>query len=133
VNGGSIVWYQNGVVINTNLPTITPSTAGSYQAQITNSNGCTGWTNVYNYAVNGLNDVASNAAIKIYPNPAKDMAVIHINSTQLGEELKVTDANGRVVYKQKMTDKEIILQVKDYAKGLYLISIGNAKQKFVVE
>jgi hypothetical protein len=119
--------------MNTNLPTITPSTVGVYQAHITNSNGCTGWTNVFNYVVNGLNNVNTNTAIKIYPNPAKDMAVIHINSTQLGEDLKVTDANGRVVYKQKMTDKEIVLQVKDYAKGLYLISIGDAKQKFVVE
>ena len=133
VNGGSIVWYQNGVVINTNLPTITPSTTGSYQAQITNSNGCTGWTNVFNYIVNGLSDVTSNAAIKIYPNPAKDIAIIHINANQLGEELKVTDANGRVVNKLKMTETDLILVVKEYSKGLYLISIGDSKQKFVVE
>jgi dienelactone hydrolase len=133
LNGGSIVWYQNGQVINTNSPTITPGAAGSYQAQITNSNGCTGWTNMYNYVVSGLNDVASNTAIKIYPNPAKDIAIIHINPNQLGEELKVTDANGRVVNKLKMTETELILVVKEYSKGLYLISIGDAKQKFVVE
>lgn len=85
------------------------------------------------YEIVGLEKVATNAAIKIYPNPAKDIAIIHINSNQIGEELKVTDANGRVVNKLKMTETELILVVKEYSKGLYLISIGDAKQKFVVE
>jgi len=38
-----------------------------------------------------------------------------------------------VVNKLKMTETELILVVKEYSKGLYLISIGDAKQKFVVE
>ncbi|MBL7799476.1 MAG: T9SS type A sorting domain-containing protein [Chitinophagales bacterium] len=131
--GGTVVWFINGQQQSVGNDTIFAIATGDYQALVTNANGCSGWSNVVYYEIVGVEKVTTNAAIKIYPNPAKDIAVIHINSTQLGEDLKVTDANGRVVYKQTITDKEIVLQVKDYAKGLYLISIGDEKQKFVVE
>ncbi len=131
--GGTVVWYINGQQQSVSNDTIFAIATGNYQALVTNANGCGGWSNMVYYEIVGLEKVATNAAIKIYPNPAKDIAIIHINSNQIGEELKVTDANGRVVNKLKMTETELILVVKEYSKGLYLISIGDAKQKFVVE
>lgn len=99
--GGTVVWYINGQQQSVSNDTIFAIATGNYQALVTNANGCSGWSNVVYYEIVGVENVTTNAAIKIYPNPAKDITIIHINPNQLGEELKVTDANGRVVNKLK--------------------------------
>ncbi len=74
--------------------------------------------------------------ISIYPNPTNDFLNIQLNQA-VGNYLTVTDVTGRVqVAKNVAGLSEYHLDVSDYAKGVYQISIsGNKKThsaKFVV-
>lgn len=80
--------------------------------------------------------------LMFYPNPANDFATIsyEISEPVNNLQLIVNDALGKVVYTQKLskTSDQILVVLKDYAKGNYLASIFNADKmvkscKFVVK
>ena len=75
--------------------------------------------------------------ISVYPNPTNDFLNIQLNQVS-GNILTVTDVTGRVQTTKNISDLSAYhLNVTDYAKGVYLISIsGSGKThsaKFVVK
>ena len=80
--------------------------------------------------------------LEVYPNPANDFATIsyEISEPLNNLQLIISDAMGKVVYTQKLykTSDEILVILKDYAKGNYLAGIFNADKlvkscKFVLK
>lgn len=75
--------------------------------------------------------------IVVYPNPARDyVSVSGIHSSDV-REVALHDLSGRVVFRGAFPDKGILI-TKDFAKGLYLLSVlpvnGNRHQvKLVIE
>ncbi len=80
--------------------------------------------------------------LMFYPNPANDFATISYEISEPVNNLLliVNDALGKVVYTKKLskTSDQILVVLKDYAKGNYMASIFNADKivkscKFVVK
>ena len=67
-------------------------------------------------------DLAEQTEIlKIWPNPADDRITISFQGTQKEGSLRITDLGGHEVYNRRQEDHSLILDVKDYAPGMYII------------
>jgi O-glycosyl hydrolase len=96
-------------------------------------------TSNFNVTVNVKTGVQSlnEEGISVYPNPVSDLLTIKLPKNS-GKSLIVTDGNGKVQLNKDVSAlSEYKLNVRNYAKGTYLITIvGNIEKhtvKFVVE
>jgi hypothetical protein len=133
----------NGIVLNANLSGATsyqwidcgtgmpissetnqsfsPSVNGDYQVEIT-SNGCTvisSCESVSNLSVQNL----SEASFTIYPNPTSDYVLVSIPK---GEgALTISTISGNVVREYKINSNQVMLDLNDLPKGMYMIHLNN--------
>lgn len=73
---------------------------------------------------------AQNLRFEMYPNPASESVEIVFSDAEqtAGQPLQIVDLNGKVL-KTRLLDgevSELLLDVSDLPKGIYLIKIGNA-------
>ena len=72
----------------------------------------------------GLADAFNASAISIYPNPAKDVVYVNLNTLSLDNTtIELYDAIGKLVISQKVADVISIIPLTDLAKGMYSIRI----------
>ena len=76
----------------------------------------------------GIESIANNNSISIYPNPAKESVTIEGKG-----EITITNSLGQVVKEIKDNNTYRILNIKDFERGVYYIKVGNTTQKLVVE
>ncbi len=98
----------------------TVSVNGFYKVVITDENGCTDTSEVYEVTnatsiAGGPDKVAEQ--ISIYPNPAED--VLHIKSP-VSVHISVTGMDGRVLKQSRQASS---LNIRDLSEGIYLIKI----------
>jgi len=78
-----------------------------------------------------VSDVAKKSAVSVYPNPATD--VINVKSDSKIAQVSIYDASGKAV----KTSVETTINVKDLAKGTYVVSIkyadGSTESKKVIK
>jgi len=75
--------------------------------------------------------------ISVYPNPTSSFLTIELDKTS-GNKITVVDGAGKVQFTKEVdTLPEVLLDVTNYAKGVYMVTITNSKgkhsAKFVVE
>jgi hypothetical protein len=89
---------------------------------------------VYNTGVKMVDDPRRSGAMKVWPNPTKDIINIQHDVKQK-EEFVIYNILGEVVHKDYwlMGQTQRSLDVATFAKGIYIIRIGEAVQKVVVE
>jgi hypothetical protein len=77
--------------------------------------------------------VSSKAgALKIYPNPAKDIVSIELNSsTGNSGTLLVTDVLGAMVYHSEINGRRTEIDVSSFSKGIYLIKYTSINSSIV--
>ena len=73
---------------------------------------------------------ASAAELSVFPNPAKDE--LRVNGVENGTMIMVYDMTGKLVAQQKATENTVI-NVSGLTKGVYVLSAGERKIKFVKE
>jgi hypothetical protein len=73
------------------------------------------------HVVDGLNTNEMNTHISIYPNPAKDFFIIETGHNS-DTKVNIFDATGRMI-DQIIVNDRISVSTKDWATGLYLISL----------
>jgi O-glycosyl hydrolase len=137
-----IITYVNGQANGTLSFTPVQNMTGAANITITLSdNGDPSRTTTSNFSVtvNVKTGVQSlnEEVISVYPNPVSDLLTIKLPKTS-GISLIVTDGNGKVQLNKDVSAlTEYKLNVRNYAKGTYLITIvGNIEKhtvKFVVE
>jgi len=66
-------------------------------------------------------------AIKLFPNPAKDYAILQLSKEVEGLRLKVTDAIGRAVMNSDISTvgNRYIINTASFSSGVYYISLYN--------
>jgi hypothetical protein len=62
-------------------------------------------------------------AIQIYPNPAKDVVFLLINNALIDGEIHLFDIFGRVLDRQKITDRQMEINMSSFSGGVYVIQI----------
>lgn len=88
--------------------------------------------NATNSDVTGIEDTSQEAnQMLIYPNPAQDYFTIEKEG--MGNmELRIYDLNGRTLFQSYIGNRDQI-NTSGFAPGLYIVQLGNTRQKLVVE
>jgi hypothetical protein len=131
------------VIENTTKSTLTPLSGGRLRIQASGVCGDEGYIKIFAYAADNpeLNDTVvvtvsnqgtgcpvtsaelteSGNEIIFYPNPATDKIYIH-TGIDSRSQLQITDANGKVVYRDSLKEGYEI-PVKEFRAGLYILWI----------
>jgi hypothetical protein len=129
---------QLGVSRNngTNNETIAFSfSTGTYYAKVINKANASNATSCYTLKVQlgtaTLSELANDPAVqvKIFPNPAKNKLSIYLVGDNTQKQLGLYDVNGKLIYKQKLTEMITTLDIQKMVKGMYVVKIttGNGK------
>jgi hypothetical protein len=72
-------------------------------------------------ATNSIKQLSSDAIVKIYPNPIKD--VFHIQSCSTIEQISIYDISGRMLQTFEVSKTSKVLDISHLANGIYLVKI----------
>jgi hypothetical protein len=72
-------------------------------------------------------DRAEVATMRAYPNPASDQLNIKLSNWNGRQEIRMTDLSGRVVYTGETYDDLVTINVSDYNRGLYILTVTDGK------
>ncbi|HLP50948.1 MAG TPA: M43 family zinc metalloprotease [Chitinophagales bacterium] len=94
----------------------------------------TGWGNaMYLDNINVQNNAALSVAaiekadIKVFPNPASNMAAVRLPQSHTFKQLQIVNNVGQVVYETSITDQAVVFSVADLASGIYLLRFIGAE------
>jgi hypothetical protein len=76
-------------------------------------------------------DELNKTSFKIHPNPTEDQLFIHAEKTMIGEQFIITDLTGRIIYSGMITHENIVINTKEFSKGIYVLRVGNSTEKFI--
>jgi len=98
--------------------TFQPLSDGGYAVTVTDSNGCSNTSQVYNLTV-GVDDITALAAqVRVYPNPAREMIYIE---TPVAVHVYITSLEGRMLFKRGNVSGK--LDIGAVPPGLYLLTV----------
>jgi hypothetical protein len=83
----------------------------------------------------GVNEIAANDALKIYPNPSSDKLNIDLSAIQNQQAtIQVSNMFGQLIYSEKVmlsTSNNKTIYVSDWPSGTYTIAVETAENKYV--
>lgn len=83
-------------------------------------------------------EIDSKISISLYPNPTEKETKLEIEGLTDDADVFVLDLNGRILktYKYSLDQKQLIIDVSGFAKGIYSIKVNssnfNTVKKIVV-
>ncbi len=77
-------------------------------------------------APTSINELDLVNTFNFYPNPTRDIVTINLNEGSNFEKYIVQDLNGKTILLDQVASTKIQLNVKNYPKGIYFISLSNA-------
>ncbi len=130
-------WYLNGVIIpGATSQNYTIAANGNYTVIVT-ANGCSSVASTPVVMINvGLASVDNTYEFSIYPNPNDGNFNVSFTSTERSTyTLELINALGQLIYKDVLTDYTGTyskkMNVTEYGKGVYTISLTNSKRETV--
>ncbi|GAB4133871.1 MAG: hypothetical protein Fur0041_06470 [Bacteroidia bacterium] len=118
-------WYFNGnPITGATSQTYTPTQNGQYFVVITDANGCSAFSAVYNMTDVGMNEMIAGE-LSVYPNPSNGMFSVNIDQQGMSAILEVVDITGRTVYAQQLiaaSTGKYDLQLNG-ERGMYMVRI----------
>jgi len=107
---GSISWTIGEPVIETYYNGINILTQGFQQSKL---------------SVNAINEKnIPELKIKVFPNPTNDfLSVEVISNEQKDFEISLFDLNGKLILKQKLTDKKQTINMQSYIPATYILTV----------
>lgn len=113
-------WYLNGSAVpGATSNTYSISEDGSYQVLVTDGNGCTAMSAVFNGSV-GIQENRTSPIIKIYPNPTQGNITLVIPTSVQTFETQVVDIYGKTVL---INQNETAIDLSNFSNGIYFIEI----------
>ena len=113
----------NSSPVQTNA-TATGLTTGDYVLDLTDANGCQ-TTDTVNVGLGvGIDDIANNLTVELYPNPAQNELNMEINLTY-DFTLIVYDLRGKQVLLENMKGGKNSLSIANLTDGLYVYHLIN--------
>ena len=73
--------------------------------------------------------------IEVYPNPNNGSFNVKINDKTDIDKIVITDLTGNIIFKQsvkELLDDELIINLSNMKKGIYILSTGKSVHKFKV-
>lgn len=110
-------WYRNGTAVSgATSQTHTPGANGNYAVLVTNEAGCDSMSASVTVTGVGVSTI-NGAAIKLYPNPAKNMLYIQ---SPVAVDVVVRDLQGRIVLSGKNVKQ---ISLTGISNGVYAVSV----------
>ncbi len=110
-------------------------TAGNYFVVVTNENGCSDTSEVYNHTPSNINEAVFFNTMKLYPNPATEIINIELPQLKGQTTLTISALDGRTMVIKNIVSPNTQLSIKDLPNGFYFIKIstedGTAIRKIV--
>ncbi len=92
------------------------------------------YATIFSCVTTGNEQTETVAAIAVYPNPAQQQITIENNKAgQQQAQLQIVSMIGEVWHQQELTEQKTTVDVSTFPKGLYLVKIGEATQKLVIQ
>jgi PKD repeat protein len=136
----SYQWYLNGgLVSGANSQTYTPSLSkGAVTVMITDSNGCTSTSSVFNYDVTAVENFTFADEIEIYPNPVRDNLYVDLSKAKdKFLTIAIIDINGKTLYRRPISEKDytgsIEINISMIDQGIYILKISGKENTLTVK
>ena len=125
----SFRWYFSAAATDTSTqtnPTFVYPRVGNYTAKlVTSSGGCLDSTTLLISILTGVEDVAKNLGLRIYPNPVGATVTVDFEASLtfgFKDELFIVDALGRTVYRERLTASKTVINTSAWVAGDYFIN-----------
>lgn len=134
----SYQWYDcvtgNPIIGETNQ-IFSPSMAGSYKVQLTDTNSCTEFSSCFAFVPSGLLGV-QDSDMQLYPNPSNDFINIQLPDANDVYSVKIFSADGRMLFAKEIRSNNTKIDIQNLSIGYYIIQIQsnnglNFKKKIV--
>jgi PKD repeat protein len=129
-------WYLNGVYLSgQNNQTYTVSTNSNYTVAVT-SNGCTATSAPLFVSTTGIEEPTNDYFLAAYPNPNEGNFTVSFNTAEKSTyTIELRNTLGQLIFNDVLTDYKgtysKALSIQQYGKGVYTISLTNAKKETV--
>lgn len=129
---GQLQWYYNNNLISgATQSSIKTTQSGDYFCQLTDTNGCSSFSDTLNITITGIENSGKQDQFSIYPNPTQDYIVLEFNNSKENLEIILLDINGKTLIRRQYTKKQRIkLDLSLLAKGMYFIQLNTAKNQY---
>jgi hypothetical protein len=119
----SYQWFYNGVLLQGAITyyLINPSN-GVYAVQVTNSYDCSLTSDVITVNV-GVEEIALEDQLNIYPNPVTDVLNVQWNNTTESATLSIRDLSGRLVLSERVANGNAVLDLSTLSSGNYILEL----------
>jgi len=124
IDGASYVWYREGKLM-TNVVTreITAPGDGQYRVRVTDSTGCTRWSDPIVVGSTSVDEDSPVAGIAVYPNPTH--GDVYVSGLPSGTTLILVDVLGRSIERRDDVSGTVTLPLGSQPHGLYTLVISS--------
>lgn len=110
---------------NETTSTINANQTSTYVLTVEDQNGCSGNASL-TLTVDGCLGIEElEASISVYPNPTNGLVTIQVNQFQGDYQIELIDAFGKVIEHKQLTSSETMIDLSNYATGVYTIKIAS--------
>ncbi len=130
-NAVTYQWYLNNSIINgaSNNVYIAQQT-GSYTVAISDSNGCTVFSNPVNVTISGISETNETEQFYVYPNPISSSNWSIIMGVEgIGASIKIFDNTARLIFKTTLLNEKTEVDF-NLPKGIYWIQLIAGEKMF---
>ncbi|MFA9219557.1 MAG: T9SS type A sorting domain-containing protein [Sediminibacterium sp.] len=116
-------WFYNGMLLQGAITyyLISPPN-GVYAVQVTNSYGCVITSEMITVNV-GVEEIALDDQLNIYPNPVTDVLNVQWNNTTESANLSIRDLSGRLVLSERVANGNAVLDLSNLSSGNYILEL----------
>lgn len=117
-------WFYNNILYNSSNCTTILNKPGYYSAIVTDSDGCQFRTLEYEHVVTNINiEHYTSDEVSIYPNPTEGEFRLNLDDSKGPFTYTITTINGEVIKHQNLNVKTTVIDLADYARGVYILQI----------
>jgi len=124
-NGPFIYSWSAPASSTTNVATNLNGTSGTgtnYTVIVTDANGCSSVSTFTVGCVTSISSINGGGILSVYPNPNNGSFIISFGSN-VTKLVKIMDITGRVVKEISTSEKEIMVNMMNFARGTYIIEV----------
>ena len=127
-SGYSFIWSDSGASTQ-NRTGLAP---GNYSVIVRDSNSCATGTYLVNSST-GINDINTNTAISLYPNPNTGSFILQ-STNSIGREYIIYDMIGRIIKQGNITADKQSIELQNVSVGSYTLEVKGSKAiRFTIE
>jgi len=114
----------NAPIVGENNQSFTPINNGSYAVEV-NLNGCVATSSCEVVATIGMNELANNDKIKLFPNPTSGKFIIDLGENKMPVKIEVLNILGALVYAANENAANQLMLDLNLQAGVYYVRISD--------